>query len=762
MKKLFSVTAFILLCHWLCGQLPVGSWSDHLRYNTAKCVAAGSEEIFASTGSSIIVYNKEYNELKKMSPLTGLSETGISAIGWSGEKNILIIAYTSTNLDLLNKSTVFNIPDINNKYIPGDKKINRIRSLGKYAYLATSFGIVIIDLVKMEIHDTWKPGPGPENNEVFDIAFGNNRVYAATNLGMWYADLTNQGLAYFGNWDQINSLPDPGSRCTLVIFSGEMLYVNVSQVSSTGDMIYAIGNDTRLFSFNPGVFNSSFDTAPAGFTVSSAGSLIYYGSDGSLKRTISSYGWGIPNISQGIIENNDVWISDINYGLVQGKNMTIFSSLSLSGPASNDVVNITSENGKTIICAGGADNSWNRLNRSLQVSAYENSQFTNIVSGTEGDAMRSIIDPGNNSHFFVSTWGDGLLEYNDNVLVKHYNSSNSPLQNGSAAGSGIKICGLAMDKSKNLWITQTDVNGRIKILKPEGSWIVYPLTIDAPVAGDIISTEKGQKWITLPGGYGLFIIDDNNTPDVFTDDKARKLTITDSDDKIINTVFSAAEDLDGNIWIGTDQGPVIYYNTDQVFDDDVRGYRIKVPRNDGSGLADYMLGTESVTSISVDGANRKWLGTKSSGVYLLSADGTTMLKNYNEQNSPLFSDSIASVAVDNLTGEVWFGTSEGVLSVRETAISGKQAYDNVYSFPNPVREDYEGNVTITGLMKDTQIKITDVSGNLVFETMSEGGQAVWDLSTYNRHRVSTGVYLIFCANNDGSKSYVTKILVIGR
>jgi hypothetical protein len=725
-------------------------------------MAAGPEEIFVSTGSSVLVYNKEYNELKKMSPLTGLSETGISAIGWSGENNILIIAYTSTNLDLLNKSTVFNIPDINNKYIPGDKKINRIRSLGKYAYLATSFGIVIIDLVKMEIHDTWKPGPGPENNEVFDIAFGNNRIYAATNLGMWYADLTNQGLAYFGNWDQINSLPDPGSRCTLVIFSGETLYVNVSQVSSAGDMIYAIGNDTRLFSFNPGVFNSSFDTAPEGFTVSSAGSLIYYGSDGSLKRTISSYGWGIPNISQGIIENNDVWISDINYGLVQGKNMTIFSSLSLSGPASNDVVNITSKNGKTIICAGGADNSWNRLNRSLQVSAYENSQFTNIVSGTEGDAMRSIIDPGNNSHFFVSTWGDGLLEYNDNVLVKHYNSSNSPLQNGSAAGSGIKICGLAMDKSKNLWITQTDVNGRIKILKPEGSWIVYPLTIDAPVAGDIISTEKGQKWITLPGGYGLFIIDDNNTPDVFTDDKARKLTITDSDDKIINTVFSAAEDLDGNIWIGTDQGPVIYYNTDQVFDDDVRGYRIKVPRNDGSGLADYMLGTESVTSISVDGANRKWLGTKSSGVYLLSADGTTMLKNYNEQNSPLFSDSIASVAVDNLTGEVWFGTSEGVLSVRETAISGKQAYDNVYSFPNPVREDYEGNVTITGLMKDTQIKITDVSGNLVFETMSEGGQAAWDLSTYNRHRVSTGVYLIFCANNDGSKSYVTKILVIGR
>ena len=302
----------------------------------------------------------------------------------------------------------------------------------------------------------------------------------------------------------------------------------------------------------------------------------------------------------------------------------------------------------------------------------------------------------------------------------------------------------------------------LKILKPGGSWIVYPLTIDAPVIGDIISTENGQKWIILPGGNGLYIIDDNNTPEVFSDDRTRKLTITDSDDKVINSVFSAAEDLDGNIWIGTDQGPVIYYNTDQIFEGDVRGYRIKVPRNDGSGLADYMLGTESITAISVDGANRKWLGTKSSGAYMLSADGTAVVKNYNVQNSPIFSDSIAAVAVDNNTGEVWFGTSGGVLSVREIATSGRQSFSDVYSFPNPVREDYSGNVTITGLMKDTQVKITDISGNLVYETMSEGGQASWDLTTYNGHRVRTGVYLAFCANNDGSESCVTKILVIGR
>lgn len=761
MKKLFYITGLTLICNCLSGQLPVGSWSDHLRYNSANSIAGNSEEIYASTGSSILAYNSKYNELRKLSPVNGLSQTGISAIGWSDETRMLIIAYTSTNIDLVTGNKVHNIPDIYNRNIQGNKRINRIRTLGKYAYLATGFGIVVVDIVRMEIHDTWRPGPGAASNEVFDIAFGNSKVYAATINGVWQADLSNQGLAYFGNWNQVISLPEPDSRCNHVIFSGETLYCNISQ-GSAGDMIYAINGGTRLFSFNSGVINSSFDLAPQGFLVSSAGSLKYFSPDGSLLKGISSYGWGIPDISQGIIIANDMWIADKSYGLIKGENMTAFASLSLSGPATNDVVSISSSNGKTILCAGGTDKSWNGLKKILQVSVHESNEFSSLVTGSATDAMRSFIDPGSNSHFFISSWGSGLFEYENNTLVKHYDSSNSPLQVSSSTGYGIKVCGLAMDKFKNLWITQTDVSGSVKILKPDGNWIVYPLTIEAPVIGDIISAENGQKWIILPGGNGLYIIDDNETPEVFSDDRKKKLTITDSDDKIINSVFSAAEDHEGNIWIGTDQGPVIYYNADRIFDGDLRGYRIKVPRNDGSGLADYMLGTESITAISVDGANRKWLGTKSSGAYLLSADGTAVVKNYNVMNSPMFSDSIAAVAVDNNSGEVWFGTSGGVLSVREIATSGSQSFSDVYSFPNPVREDYSGNVTITGLLKDSQVKITDISGNLVYETMSEGGQASWDLTTFNGHRVRTGVYLAFCSSDDGSESCVTKILVIGR
>jgi hypothetical protein len=290
MKMLLSITGLLLVVSELHCQQPVGTWSDHLRYNTADKIALSSDEIFASTGSSILVYNKEFSELKKLSTVTGLSETGISTIAWSEENQVLIIGYNSGNIDLVKKNTVYNIPEILNKYRQGEKKINRIAASGKYAYLATSFGIVVVDLVKKEIHDTWKPGPDSDLNEVFDMAFGNNKVYAATARGIFAGDLSSQGLAYFGNWYHAD-LPDPDSRCTLAIFTGNKLYVNVSPSTSTGDSIFGLDGETTLISYTPGLINRSFDRAPDGFTVSSPGLLRHFRYDGSLKNTISSYGW---------------------------------------------------------------------------------------------------------------------------------------------------------------------------------------------------------------------------------------------------------------------------------------------------------------------------------------------------------------------------------------------------------------------------------------------------------------------------------------
>jgi hypothetical protein len=745
----------------LTGQTPIGTWTDHLSYNSAINIAIGKNEVFASTGFSIIRYNKEFDELSKITRTQGLTEAGISTIGYSLETSTLIISYSSTNIDLVKDNVVYNIPDIKIKYIPGNKAIYRIKTNGKYAYLACSFGIVVLDLIKHEIAETWKPGTGGSTPEVYDITFGNNKIYAATGSGVYFADPANSGLSFYGNWNQIKSLPRSSASYNSVTVSGNKVYVNRNAQNASGDSVYVLDNNASLFSYQSGTYNRSFDSYAGGFSISSQKAVRIYSDAGALMKTISSTGSGTPNISHAIVDGNDIWIADISSGLIKGTNLSTFAKLILPGPATNNVVSIINNSGKTYITGGALDNSWNNQWRDLQIFIHENDGWRSEVSNTLKDPMRILPDPLNSNHYFVSTWGMGLLEYENNILKNKYDDSNSPLKTIIPGSPFSRICGLAMDKSRNIWITQTGVLGSIKVLKADGTWITFQeITIDVPTIGDLIISKSGYKWIILPRGNGLFVLDDNNTPEDFSDDRYKSFFIKDNDGNIISAIFSIVEDLDGNIWIGTDQGPAIYYNPGQIFDKDPRAYRVIIPRNDGSGLGDYLLKSEIITSIAVDGANRKWLGTLSSGVYFLSADGSKKLANYTEENSPLYSNSIAGIAVDDKSGEVWIGTSKGVLSVRGDATSGVEEFKNVYTFPNPVRSDFRGNVTITGLIRDSRIKITDISGNLVFETFSDGGQASWNLKTYNGERVSTGVYIVFCASSDGKSSFVTKMLVI--
>jgi hypothetical protein len=766
MRKVLVILLLLISNLSAYAQTPVGSWADHLVYNTARSIAVGSSEVFASTGSSLMVYNKEYAELKKITRIGGLTETGISTIAWSEENKTLIIAYASSNIDLLKDNIIYNIPDISRKYIAGKKEINRVRTNGRYAYLACSFGIVVVDIIKREISDTWKPGNGSETLEIWDLAFGNGKIFAATGKGIFSADLSNPGLAYFGNWTLLNYVPVPDGKYTSVVFSGNKLYANLSVPYSGGDSVYSLSDISTLFSFQSGIYNTSFDPAPNGFTISAPSSVKYYNTDGSINKTISSYGSGFaaPYISQAVSDNTDIWISDIKSGLIRNENYSSFSSfslLTLPGPVSNNAYSITSLNGKTIICGGGGDVSWNNLGRPFQVSIFENNIWTTRTSGSIIDPMRALIDPDNSNHFFVSTWGNGLLEYINDDPPRQY-AYGDTLPSIIPGRPYVRICGLAMDKKKNLWITQSQVTKKIKLLKPGGGWIENPAPIDVLTMGDIIVTQTGQKWIVLPRGNGLFVLDDNGTPKDPADDRTKQMLVETAENEVISYVYSIAEDLDGNIWVGTAQGVFVYYTPEKIFDGNLKANRPKIPRNDGSGLVDYMLKSETVTSIAIDGANKKWIGTLNSGVYYLSSDGTALLKNFNEQNSPLLSNSIVSLAVDNKTGDVWFGTSKGIQSFRGEASAGNEKFANVYAFPNPVREDFTGNVTITGLMFDSQIRITDISGNLVFKTVSNGGQATWDLKTYNGKRVTTGVYLVFCASNDGTKSCVTKMLIIGK
>ena len=224
---------------------------------------------------------------------------------------------------------------------------------------------------------------------------------------------------------------------------------------------------------------------------------------------------------------------------------------------------------------------------------------------------------------------------------------------------------------------------------------------------------------------------------------------------------SVVEDRNGSLWIGTTNGPFVVNNHKRLLDLSSTAFtRIKIPRNDGTDLADYLLENENIVAIAVDGANRKWIGTEANGVYLISEDGLESLHHFTQSNSPLPSDNILSLVTDNNSGIVYMGTDKGLIGYQSDAIEGKESYSDVYAYPNPVRPDYSGVITITGLMENSLVKITDINNNLIYQANSLGGQICWDGLNVNGNRVATGVYLVYSSIEDGKEGCVTKILFV--
>ncbi|MGC9344316.1 MAG: two-component regulator propeller domain-containing protein, partial [Bacteroidales bacterium] len=326
-----------------------------------------------------------------------------------------------------------------------------------------------------------------------------------------------------------------------------------------------------------------------------------------------------------------------------------------------------------------------------------------------------------------------------------------------------RLGGLTFDRQKNLWITNSGVAEPLSVLTRDGEWISYRVPeITNLNLGDIIITQSGHKWFILRGGNGLYVYDDKGTLENDDDDEMKKVSVVDRNNKVItNEIISIAEDRKGNIWLGTNEGVLVYYSPNRVFSgENFYAQQIIVPRNDGSGLGDPLLGTETVQCIEVDGANRKWLGTRNGGVFLVSEDGLEEVRAFNTDNSPLLSNNISDIAINDESGEVFFATNNGIISYVSDATEPDDAFSDVYVYPNPVREDYQGNVIISGLVENTYVKITDVNGNLVHESRSLGGQAVWDGKNLRNERVSTGIYLVFCSTEDGLQTHVTKLLFI--
>lgn len=774
MKNFLSLFTFILLTasHLISfAQIAIGEWRDHLPYSFGVKVAEANNKIYCATDVSLFFYNKTDNSLEKLSKITGLSDIGIKAIKYNSDNDVLLIAYSNANIDLVNESFIYNISDIKRfTQIIGSKTINNILFINDYAYLSCGFGIVVLDIVNREIKDTYYIGDNGDQIEVCEIAFDGTYLYAATEKGIYKADINNSNLINFANWSKITNIPHYYRKFNSITYFNNKIYYNLHDDISENDTIFVYDDSlSTYFSKNYSGTNHALTSCYDNLIVVNEVMIDIFDLNENIVQNISDY-WGsaTPRPRHAIVDTDGlVWVADEIRGVLRIEGEWSFQTIYPNGPLRKEVVDISIEQNNLWATYGGRTTSWGNLwNKGVLYTfideewGYYNS-FTTPELHNLSDLVKVRIDPSNPNHVFVASWSRGVLEFNNGELVEVYNEENSSLQDIFTPGNDyIRIGGITFDDNNNLWVTNTGVPNPLSVRQTNGAWKSFSFgnILSSMNLGDVIVTDYGHKWIIVKGN-GIFAFTDNGTIGNTDDDDFKKFYPEDEDGKLITTqVYAIVEDNESTIWIGTDEGILVYYNPENVFSEQNFYARKIIIEMDS--LATYLLATEIVTAISVDGANRKWIGTERSGAFLVSEDGTEQLLNFNLDNSPLPSNNIICIAINDDTGEVFFGTENGIVSYKGTATEGDDDYNQVYVYPNPVREDFEGVITVTGLVTDSNVKITDISGNIVYETTSEGGQAIWDGKNFNGKKVHTGVYLVFCTNDDGSKTHVTKLLFI--
>lgn len=745
-------------------QIPVGSWRDHLPYGHGKQLAEFDGRIFcASSDGSLFSCNIKDKTIKKYSKVNGLSDADVSTIGSSSETKTFFIGYSNGNIDLIRNDSIINIPDIAHKTIMGEKAINRVYFRERFAYLACSFGIVVCDLLKKEIKDTYFFGPLGSQIQVNDITSDGIYLYAATDKGIYKVNLKNANLLDYNAWTHIEELPDPNANYDFVVSYNNYLYTVYSNTSLDHDDIIKFNDAAWEVWSNSYADEFYYLKAQDGaLKLSSSNRSKIYNSQEQLITDLVTY------YSREILidSKQGLWYAASYGGLVsmdyQGNNGALHVP---DGPEFRDVNEIKIASGNIWIAAGtynsrwlgyGAfsfiDEKWTQFNSN---KIPEMKDFLNIA--------KLAIDPLDTKHVLGGSNGFGIAEFQDGVLLGIEDEKDGilkPVAGYEHIPGYLNVSGICFDQKGNVYATVS--NSEVGVYKKVqgGNWSAVDLEYDEfnynVGTGEILAASNGQIWLCLIN-KGILVF----TEDGGASTQERFFTVKNQEGDIFDKITCIAEDKDGSIWVGTNKGPVVYSNTENIFDvDQVVGYQPVIPRNDGTSYGSLVLASENINDIEVDGANRKWFATEKSGAFLLSDDAKKEIQHFTAEASPLFSDNVITIGTNDVTGEVFFGTEKGILSYRGNATEGNGDFSHAYVFPNPVRETYTGKISLTGLVSDVNVKITDISGNLVYETTALGGNATWDGRNFRGDRVHTGVYLIFCTNEDGTKTFVTKLLFI--
>lgn len=752
---------------------PIGSWRTHLPYEKIIDVAVVDDIIYAATPLSIFTYNKLDNSIDRYDKVKGLNDIGISKIGYNSSTDEVLVAYSNTNLDIIPiDGSIINIPDIKDKEILGNKTINNILFRNNLAYLACGFGIVILDMDRREIYDTYYIGPEGNSINVYQVTYNDTSLFAATENGIYYADINGLNLADYHQWHKDERLIYPDLPYNHVVNFNGKIYTNYFSGQHDMDTMFVFnGESWNYFDRYNNSRHHQMNVVGDNMLIVNQYDVKFYDINMDLQYVIWHPNDQSLNPLSASMGDEFIWIGDNWRGLIKTWNKGFNGEfIKPNGPRSNNVFQLDAGGNSVWVASGGRQSNWAKLYMKDGVFSFIDGTWYNHFSGTTpafdtiSDFVCVKVDPSNTNIVYVGTWQTGVVKFVDNGLTDIFDDQNSTLQPWISNPSLINISGIDFDSQHNMWVANSGAPSLLSVMKNDGEWKSFNLggSLSGKDIGELLVDNYDQKWVIKRSDGLIIVFTDNGTIDDSSDDMVKVLRSSTGQGNIPgNKVYSFASDLDGEVWIGTDMGIAVFYSPGQVFVPGANydSQQILVPRNDGSGLADYLLETELVTAIAVDGANRKWIGTERAGVFLFSEDGLEQIHHFNAENSPLLSNHITSISIDD-EGEVYIGTSDGIISYKGTATPPQPAGTKVYAYPNPVRENFTGLIAIKGLESNSYIKITDSYGNLVFETKSEGGQAIWDGKNFSGKRVATGIYMVFAVTIDKSEKVVTKILVV--
>ncbi len=770
MNRLFTFLLFLLAASTFSQGIGIGEWRDELPYRQNISIAVSDDIVYGATPYSMFTLRKEDNVMKRYSKINGLSDLGVSTISYSKPEDVLFIAYTNTNIDLLKNGQIINISDIKRKPILGKKTINNIYFINEIAYLSCGFGIVLVDVEREEVKDTWYIGDEGNALEIFDITHEGNTIYAATEDGIRVANLDGTNLANFQSWTKLEDVPHADGEFTQIENQKGMIVVN-HHPSNNKDSVFVYHNNEWTPLEMPEIsYVKNLCSGEEGFYLIHSYSILLYDADLKYDRKVYTYSLESGMSPSQVIEDDKVegnkrikWIADRNNGLVRTDNFYGFENNVLNGPRTANVFDLSGSNGRIAVAPGGRNDSYNNVYNKDGVFTKINDQWTNYFRAdypeidTVFDYVSVTINPNNTDQYALGSWGRGVTVMNKDGVDAVYGMSNSSLTPVNGTEKTLRVGGVAYDNEGNLWANCASSNALMHRMSPNGEWTAWELgSSSSRDVGKMIIDSRNYKWMELRQGATnyIFVFDEKQAPG----SQLKGLTGSPGRGNIPgNAVTAIADDLDGEIWIGTNEGIGVIYNPSNIFNGgNYDAQRIVVEKD---GYAQYLLKSEKVTAIAIDGANQKWIGTSRAGVFLLSPDGIDEILHFTMDNSPLYSDNISAIQIMK-NGEVYIGTDKGIISYKGDATEPDPTLNDVYAYPNPVRPEYSGSIAITGLLRDANVKITDIYGGLVHESQAYGGQAIWNGKDLNGQKVNTGVYMVFITDDQGEKTLVTKILFI--